>query len=321
MYWPNLTGVERSQKIKECSQYLIELNKESTKARKIPSLSASRCYEDFLDRTTVNRIPLGYTINNPRAIVLPLKQFSKLQLYFGNPKSVVPVLENLLRAIEREQMDVTIIKRNENSCFEKKDEKAISAELFKKAELITSSSNDMVYLWKKLASIVMERKEILVCYCKQNNIDVTKTDIHRETFHYMRENCKPICVIIEEFSEFCAYMDQASAKVFSKLFELVRQYQIYVIGCFYPESRFYENDAIYRSFSNEDIVLLFGGRLNMQSLCKIPAEYAVMDQIGAYDRFLMRYKNKYYPLYMPYKEINDAGEDAIEPDDRNIFKA
>ena len=321
MYWPNLTGAERSQKIKDYSQDLIGLNKESTKARKIPSLSASRCYEDFLDRTTVNRIPLGYTINNPRAIVLPLKQFSKLQLYFGNPKSVVPVLENLLRAVEREQMDVTIIKRNENSCFEKENEKNISDELIKKAELITSSSNDMVYLWKKLASIVMERKEILIRYCKQNNIDATKKDIHQDTFHYMRDNCKPVCVIIEEFSEFCAYMDQASAKVFSKLFELVRQYQIYVIGCFYPESRFYENDAIYHSFSDEDIVLLFGGQLNMQSLCKMPAEYAVIDQIGAYDRFLMRYKKKYYQLYMPYKELNDENEDAIEPDDRNIFKA
>ena len=60
--------------------------------------------------------------------------------------------------------------------------------------------------------------------------------------------------------------------------------------------------------------------MTLQSLCELPREYASIDQVGAYDRFLMRYRDKYYPLYMPYKESGAEDEEAVEPDDRDIFK-
>ena len=320
MYWPELAGVKRSQKIKAFIENLLSQNRENVKARRVPALTEAGTYEEFMERIPMNRIPLGYTVQNPRAISLPLKQFSKLQLYFGNPESVVPVTENFLRALEREQMEITIVKRTENSCFGDKSENHVSGELLQHSELITSSTNDLVNLWRRLAQEIKERQEILIRYCRENNLDAAKKDIYKETFNYMRENCRPICILFEEFSEFCLYTDQASARVFTKLFELIRNYQIYIIGYFYPESRFYSGDAIYRSFADEETVLLFGGRLTLQSLCELPREYASIDQVGAYDRFLMRYRDKYYPLYMPYKESGAEDEEAVEPDDRDIFK-
>lgn len=320
MYWPELTGSERSKKLKRRINDIFNNDQEPIKARKIPLITKAETFEELLDRTPCNRIPLGYTLKNPRTVSLPLKQFSKLQLYFGNPDSVVPVLENFLCAFTREQMEITVVKKSKNSCFEESTENHVAAELINQTELVTICSTDLVELWRKIGRLLTERKMLLDQYCKENKLAFNKRNLYKDTFTYTREVFQPVCILFEEFSEFCLFMDKDFARVFCELFKIIRLYQIYVIGCFYPDSKLYENDMIYKSINDENIVLLFGGQLNLQGLCKLPAEYASADQMWAFENFLMSYNAKFYLMQMPYKMIDD-GEEAVDPDDKDIFNA
>lgn len=319
MYWPELSGIERSQKQKEYVRELINRYKGGIRAKRIQSVSETNSYKDLLDQFDINRIPLGYTTEGNKPIALPLKQFSKLKIYFGNPIGVIPVLENILSAFLREQMDISVIKREENSIFDEDGEEHLSDDLLEEIEAISSDGNSIVIYWKKLAEIVLERRELLKSYCENNQIDMQREDLYKDVFNYMRENTTPICFLIEEFSEFCKYMDPTSTKVFCKVFQMCRLYQIYIIACFYPESTFYISDILYKALCDEDIVLLFGGRLDMQDLCELPKAYSLAYQIGAYDRCLVRYRDNYYPLYMPCTALVTEKKDKVDVDEQDIF--
>lgn len=51
-------------------------------------------------------------------MALPLKQFSPLILYFGNPDSVIPVLRNFIFAGKREDAMIVFMKHPDESCFD-----------------------------------------------------------------------------------------------------------------------------------------------------------------------------------------------------------
>ena len=321
MYWPKLLGSERSQKLRQYIQELVTRNRGGKKAKRIQIAAEANSYEELLEKSTANRIPLGYTTTEgQKPILLPLKQFSKLKIYFGNPDSTIPVLENLLSAFLREQMEITVIKREENSCFETDKSNHINKDLLELIEVISTDSESIITYWKKLAETILERNEKLKRYCDSKKIDMQQENLHREVFSYMRESVTPICIVIEEFSEFCKYMDPVSSKVFCKLFKMARLCQVYIIGCFYPESTFYVSDILYKAFSDEKIALLFGGRLDMQDLCELPKEYSLAYEIGAYDRCVVNYRENYYSLYMPCMPLTVEKEGIEELDDKDIFK-
>lgn len=322
MYWPDRSGSDRSQKLRQHIQELVIRNKGGKKAKRIQIAAEANSYEELLEKSAANRIPLGYTTTEEhKPITLPLKQFSKLKLYFGNPASTIPVLENMLSAFLREQMEITVIKREENSCFETDNGDHINNDLLELIEIISTDSESIITYWKKLAEIILERNEKLKRYCDSKKIDMQQENLYKEVFSYMRESVTPICIVVEEFSEFCKYMDPVSSKVFCKIFEMARLCQIYIIGCFYPESTFYVSDIVYKAFSDEEITLLYGGRLDMQDLCKLPKEYSVAYQMGAYDRCVIKYRENYYSLHMPCKPLAIEKEGIEELDDKDIFMA
>ena len=318
MLWPDLKGVERSKRLKEEIQRINEMYKNGRKAKRIPSVSESETYEEFTRSFSENRIPLGFSIRDNKPVALPLRQFSRLQFYFGNPLGISPVLENVLFAVQSENMELTIISKEKMSLFDERSEIHIDRELWADAEIISLEGDGIILLWRRLTEEIKRRKDLLLQYCKENGLDAKRKDIYADTHAYMRAHVKPICILFEEFSEFCRRIDQASAMVFSKIFGLFRQYQIYSVGCFYPESTFYSNDSVYKSFSDEDIIMLFGGRLMDQDLCKLPPEYTTAVNAGAYDRFLMKYRGGFYPLRMPCRAVQVEVEES-DPDDRSII--
>ena len=57
----------------------------------------------------------------------------------------------------------------------------------------------------------------------------------------------------------------------------------------------------------------------MQDLCKLPKEYSVAYQMGAYDRCVIKYRENYYSLHMPCIPLAIEKEGIEELDDKDII--
>ena len=88
-------------------------------------INEDQTYEEFCDAFESGRFPLGFYKGNatPRKkpgdpIVIPLRQMATMGVYFGSQQAIPPIMCNLLYAFKREKMQVTILRRKENSLFD-----------------------------------------------------------------------------------------------------------------------------------------------------------------------------------------------------------
>lgn len=302
----------RLQRIKELAQSAREQYGSGTEVRRLPVLSETATYEDFARQFKHGRIPLCYDKRSGKPIALPLKQFSALSLYFGNPLGAGPVFSNMLCAAERERMKLWIVKRQESSVFDGPN--AIATP--ENASLFDLSPSSLEYLRKQLLNCAMERSALLREYCEQNKLDTSAEDLHKTAFPFLRTHTEPIMLLIESAADFCTAVDFVSTLIFDKCFSKAGMYNIYVVSGFEPRSTpFDKNRALYYGFNPDGNVLLLGGRFDMQDICILP-EARGLDKVLPYNVGLMHYQSQFYPILVPCGEI--AAEE-IDEDEQSIF--
>lgn len=306
-HYPDMEDKDRIQRMKQDVRSICEKYKGHAAAKGFPSVSETETYQEFMERFKKDRIPLGYSLESGKPIALPFKQFSMLSLYFGNPQGVEPVLGNFLAAAQAQSMEITVVKRKDNSCFHGQEYEA---------DYIDLTPENLIQLWRDLVDDLMVRRELLIEYCKERGLDAARTDIYKDTFYHMHEYTTAKLLLFESFVDVCKISEEATDEVFREIFKLARQYNVYVVGCFYPDEKAM-GYPLYAAFNPDELFMLFGGQFSKQTLAALPKEYRQMDKPCAYNRCLMKYREEIYPILMPCGELPVQAENE---DDINIFE-
>lgn len=302
----------RLQQIKELAQSARAQYGSGPEVRRMPVLSETATYEDFSRQFKRGRVPLCYDKRSGRPIAMPLKQFSALSLYFGNPLGVGPVLSNMLHAAEREEMRLWIVKRQENSVFDGPN--AITAP--EDAAVFDLSGASLENLRKLLLDQTMERSNMIRGYCEENHLDVSANDLRKTVFPFLRANTEPIMLLIEDYADFCAAVDFVSTLIFDKCLSKAGMYNIYAVAGFAPgNAPFDKNRALYYGFNPDGNILLLGGRFDQQDICTLP-EARGLEKALPYNVGLMYYQSKFHPILVPCGEII---AEEVDEDEQSIF--
>lgn len=309
---------ERLNKIKKELQSIKEANGDGVCAKKLPCIPEGETYQEFVHDIALGRLPLGYSLPDIKKISLPFKQFSMLSLYFGNAKSPMPVLSNILLTAYREEAEFVVVKRSNKSIFYEDSSVYASEEFKKNIQTYECNEEGIPAFWNAIAATVTERRGILEPYCKEQGWNYASPDIHEKTFYMMREKTKAKIVVFESFADVCNASDEAAVSVLGKSFKLARKYNIYFIGCFYPDddSRVFVHPLM-KQFNPDELVVLFGGQLQQQRLINLPMQYSKAMEQASYNQSLMKYNGNIYSLIMP---CGMEEEKEIDKDDKNIFE-
>lgn len=312
MYEADKDAQARIRDLKEeiagiCSKY-----RAFQKAKHLPVISESETYENFAERIPKNRIPLGYALKEGVEVILPLKQFSMLSLYFGNPASVAPVLDNFIYAAKREGMGIVFLKRCGGSCVGQ-------LQYGERLNLFDTTVEGVTKVYQALWVEIKERREILKRHCGERGLDYMRQEVYRETFAYMRGQVRPLLVIFESYADLCkaAKEDEELLKILSYIFQWTRRTQIYLIGGFYPdEESILTTSKLYAAFNPEKMTMLFGGCLSRQNLVTLPYEIGKIQKPTAYNQCIMNYRGELHSIWMPcgeqrQYEIQDEDEYSI----------
>jgi len=306
----------RTQYMKDILSELCANYGTQAEAPHLPVFSETATYEEFSRQFVHGRIPLGYAKQNRKPISLPLKQFSALSLYFGNPLGIKPITENIIFAANREGMNIWIVKRSKDSIFEhhENDKSFVCAPECSK--LFTLEAQSIDELRSMLTKQIAERNEALQKYCSSHGLSAQHEDFYKKTFDFLRKSTTPIMLFIENFADFCKSADNISALIFDKCFSIAQQCNIYVIGCFEPEDHnLITSRSLYYGFNPEAITLLLGGQFDKQDICVLPTTDG-LDKVLQYNIGLMSYRNQFYPISIPCGELLI---DEVDEDDQSIF--
>lgn len=295
---------------KERLRAVCENTVTSTMAVRLPKIPENETFEEFSKHFKLNRIPIGYALKTGQPVAMPFKQISGLSLYFGNEAGIAPSWNNFVQAAEMNGMDLIVVKQKSGSLVNTGEFKGI-------AKIVECQNECIISLWKELTQLIVDRKKLAAEYCETAGFNPNSSDSKDAIFDYMIKNTTPIMLIIENFEEFCAEVDEASEKVFDQLLKMARQYNIYPIGAFYPTTnagiRF---KLLYKALNVDENLLMFGGRTSDQPFGKTDLFLTQNNKKLPYNYCIMQYKNNFYELSIPCGEL--TGEE-IDEDDRNIF--
>lgn len=318
MYMPEIDDEERLSCLKKELQTLSVSYQNGIRAKSFVKIPEDEEYEIFAKQFPLGRIPLGYSLLDVKPVALPLRQFSKLAVYFGNLKSQDKVLKNFLYIAQREMMDIRIVKKKSGSVFTDEGEAPIPIDLYQKAQLYDCEDQDLLDLFKQLAPELIRRKELLEAYCQSHQLDFHRSSITRVTFDYMREQTQPILVVFESFLDMCEKTNQQILKGFKSYFQIARRYNIYFIGCFYPnDAKQLMGHSFLDMFLNEKMVMLFGGNFHQQGLIQeLPSDFYKINKDIPLNKCIMLYRGKMYSLQMPCGSLKDQ---ILYEDEQSIF--
>lgn len=265
-------------------------------------------YDEFAMQFKPGRIPLGLAKSNGKAVALPLKQMSLLSLYFGNSLGTVPILNNILYALQKERFEVLVVTRNENSLFDNNNQKKVNFEILTNAEYLPVSESNLRLLQSAVMSTIKEREKIFCEHCEKNDIQINEENKAEEMFLVLHKITPPIVLLIEDMREFCDTLNVLSMVSFEKIFSVLRRYNVFVIACFEPEPlNEHTTNLLIQLFGKKE-VLLFGGNFDKQSLYPWSNNVSVSKGI-AYNAALMLYRKQLYALTMPCGEIQKQQPD------------
>lgn len=279
----------------------------------LPVIDSKATYEEFAMQFSGGRIPLGYYVNERKPIALPLKQFSLLTAYLGNPAGLVQIFNNVLFAASREKMQVWVFKSKTGSAIETSLTNNSHVQSIK---LFNSTAEDIKLAWKELSSVVISRKELCEKLCQAEGITFQDRERSVHAFYSLKQDTIPILILFENLSDFCKNADLISSNIFSKFFEVSKGLNIYYWGFILPDGdKGLESNSLFRSFISEEMFLLFGGQLHKQWFCDILSSDR-HKELRPYNQGVMYYRGNVYPMLMPCGDIADAKED---PDDLSLF--
>jgi S-DNA-T family DNA segregation ATPase FtsK/SpoIIIE len=280
-------------------------------AQQLPVYSETAEYDTFVRQFRPGRIPLGYARQTGRPVALPLRQFSLLSLYFGNPAGRKPIISNLLYAAQRENMEIWILCRRENSIFNRGDTDSIDTSAMKNTDCLPYSQDNVRLLHNAMLGIMSQRRELLEKHQAMPDEDEARAD----PFQFLMKHTPPILVLIESVADFCAAMNIFSMMGMRDLLQKAPQRNVYIMGCFDPGiPEEISSNTIFSTFAQQDIIL-FGGNLDKQNLYVVPQMLESVKQLP-YNVALMQYRGKSHSLLMPCGEVKN---ESLPEDLQDIF--
>lgn len=307
IYASHLNGKKRMQYLKNGIDVLIKNGDLHYVARRLPVIDENAEYVEFAGQFKAGRIPLGYAQATGKPVSLPLKQFSVLSVYIGNPQGIKPIIKNLLFAACREQMDCWIIKKNNNSVFDAGEE-MVDTKHLEKTDYLSCSTQDIQFLQKALMSAMGQRKQILDRIWNEQGINPDCKDAIQLAMPTLMAETTPILLLIESMKDFLAAQNSILTFSYKTMFEKAAQRNIYVIVCCEPGlSQQSAESILFNCFCERD-VLLFGGQLDQQKLCPSFTDSTVA-KLLPYNKAVMKYKNQFHPLVMPCGLLENVVKD------------
>ena len=309
---------EQNALLKKELSALAEKYSGITPAKLLPMMDDSLEYDTFCNTFQPWRIPLGFTMDRMKPTAIPLQQLYTMGVFFGNPIGVKPVLSNLIMEFLREDADLILIRRRSDTVFNTKLSANLT-ELFRgRCRVMDSTAEDIEHLDTLIIENIQNgKKQLRDEFCEANGIPPTDRGRTKKASRYIRERSKPLFVLFESFADLVsAEIDDTLKAEFSGLFTQIKGYNVYFIGCFYPEDDNVSSNTMFRSFMKEDLALLFGGCFNRQWVTAIPSEFKKMEKVNPrYNRFLLKYHNDCHRMIMPCGELISGTND---PDDEEI---
>lgn len=313
MFMPDLDSTERIGTLKEKVEELIHKYKDYEPARQLAQIRTDQKYEEFMNGFAKNRLPLGYEAKTSKAIALPLKQFNRLSLYFGDRTAVVPVVRNLISYAKRENMVIAFLKRKSESCISE-------LELPDDARIFGTDGEGIEQLAAFLLANADHRYKLYEQYCEEHHLDADTAIAKQEVFLHMRDSLRPIFVLFERYSDLAAHATETTGYLskFSSVYLLAKYCQMYFAALFYEdEPAFLWGGELYKCYNPEKLALLFGGRSDRQRIVQLPYDMEKLLAKKEYNHFAMSYRGELRHLIMPCGEIE---KNADITDDDSIFE-
>ena len=312
------TEQQRIQELKEKISRIDEKYREYEPARRIPEISETETYEGFCRNISLNRIPLGYSMTDIQKISIPLKQLYCMAVYMGNSQDIPVLMKNYLSAAVRESMQLFIVKRKENSIFDKDLLKKWTDEQQESITFFESTAEGAEQLIWKIYELIGERKLVRNEFCEKNNLSAQSSDIMKKCFHYMTERTCPVMTVFESFRDFCTVIAQDAKDVLENIFINGRGYNYYFMCCYYPDDgAALRSDKLHTAFTRDGFTLLYGGQFHRQGLVSLSMEYRNITKTSSRPgSCIMQYHGEVYPLFTPCGTTDKKCED---PDDEEII--
>lgn len=310
---PELDQEERIQKLKEEVNDLAGRNQKYQAAKKLAKIQVDQEYEDFLAGFAGSRFPLGYEVKTSRPIALPLKQFNQLSLYFSDKMAAVPILKNLVTYAKAENMVVAFLKEAKESCYEELG-------MAEDARIFTADREGIEQLAAFLCANAQHRYNLYTQYCEEHHWNPETAVAKQEVFSHMRESFRPILVLFERYSDLLSVTMEISGYLakFSSVYVLARYAQIYLMAGFYSdEPPYLWGNELYKCFNTGKMTLLFGEKLNKQSLVQLPYDMERLLSKKGGNHFIMSYRGELHHLIMPCGELR---KETVKTDDDSIFE-
>lgn len=315
MYRPDLDDKERINHLKMELEQIQEQCGGIQSATRLPVYKQDADYKEFAAQFKPGRIPLGYSKHNP--IALPLKQFSTLSIYLGNPQGTVPIMSNFLYAAQREQMEILAVCRCENSIFSENTEYTGKTAAKGSLSRYLPNEGQSVLLLNEITKLMNQRKELLSDFCQANDLNEENRDDLARAVEYVRLNTNPVLIFIENLADMASNLDMMTEMLLDGCFKGMRRYNMRAIAFFEPrdEKRCRES-VLYSGYALNGHAILFGGRFDKQNLCAVPMDGEKAKALLQYNLSIMHYNDNFYPLLMPCGEIRVK---EVPEDDRDIF--
>jgi len=300
---------ERASLLRDRLKRIAERDKDVTPAKRLPMIDDEQTYAEFCRDFQTERIPLGYAARDMKTVAIPFQQLHSMSLYFGNPKGVKPVFQNLLTAAERNHMDTIVVRRESESVF---DEMA-----GRRIRVLESSTEGLTELAKMLLAEFLARNVYRDEYSVQHGIPLTNKGRAKKAAKYIRAHSVPILVVIESFADFCKVKETAEdgelQGQFMFFFSGMRGYNIYFAAGFYPDDGTIANHPLLPYYNQDEFILLSGGRYDKCVIRNIPYQISKVDRVDpAFNQFLMKYQDAFHPLIMPCGKLQEETEDPDE---------
>lgn len=315
IYQAEFDGKQRIQKMKGLVSQRVKECYGQPKAQGLPVTDDTAEYLDFAAQFPKGRIPLGFSKATGKPVALPLKQYSALGLYFGNPQGTLPILQNVLYAAKREGMEVWVAKRNKNTLFDSQNAVHIDLDLLTNSDSVSCTLEELRLLQRGLLGEMTQRKAFLTKYCAEHGIPGEVDEIFTQVFPVLVQNFTPIMLVIESMEDFCTALNEMLSMGFLTLFKKAAMRGIYVVSCFEANISEVVNNNMLCSFFAEKELILFGGQLTKQNVCRM-ANKPGAEGVWAYNVALMQYRKHLYPMIMPCGKIENT---SVDEDMEEIF--
>lgn len=313
--------VERLTALKERITRIAERSGRGGLAQRMAVVAEDVEFEEFASQFAPGRVPLGYYKACGKPIALPLKQFSKMSIFFGNPSGKQPIWHNFVHVACREDMELIILRSNRESCFEDGDTNWAMQKTPAETTVLPINADNLDLLLQALNVELSKRNMYIDNYCTEHNVKFDGKNLPKQLMDALLEETNPVMVLIESFGDFCAMLNKMPTYTlisYVNTFKSIRQRNIYIVAGFEPDlPENVTSNLLFKDFNLDSDQLLLGGCLDKLNTCNAEVQSDSGGQMWPYNTGIMRYRGKFYPISIPCGSIEEIVSDE---DLRDIFE-